>query len=100
MPVRLGEPEARQAGQHPALVGDLGRQDDVEGRQAVRRDEQQPVLAERVQVAHLAAADERAGDWAAGDMDLCLQAVESGDDRGDVAEERGVVEARVEVGRG
>src|SRR4029453_2497656 len=35
----------------------------------------------------------------AGDMDLCLQAVESGDDRGDVAEERGIVEACVEVGQ-
>src|SRR5262245_12523391 len=34
----------------------------------------------------------------AGDMDLCLQAVESGDDRWDVLEERGIVEAGVEIG--
>ena len=37
-----GEPEARQAGQHPALVGDGRRQHHVEGADAVRRDEQQP----------------------------------------------------------
>ena len=53
------EPEARQAGEHPALVRDRRRQHDVERRQPVRRDEQQPVVAHAVQVAHLARAHER-----------------------------------------
>src|SRR5262245_31098375 len=46
---------------------------------------------------------ERTNDWAtglAGDMNLCLQAVESGDDRWNVAQERLIVEAGVEVGEG
>ena len=40
------EPEPRQAGQDPALVRDRRRQDDVERAEAVRRDEQQPVVAD------------------------------------------------------
>ena len=56
MPVLFGEPVARQAGEHAALVGDRRRQDDVEGADAVRRDQQQPVVVERVEVAHLAGA--------------------------------------------
>ena len=51
------EPEAREPGQHAALVGDLRRQDDVEGRDAVARDEQQALVVERVELADLAAAD-------------------------------------------
>src|SRR5687768_8480830 len=35
----------------------------------------------------------------AGDMDLGLQAIESGEDGGHVAQERGVVEAGIEVGQ-
>ncbi len=43
-PRRLREPERRQAGQDAPLVGDLGRVDDVEGRDPVAGDEQQPAL--------------------------------------------------------
>ena len=46
---------AGEPGEHAALVGDLGRQDDVERRDAVARDEQQPLVVERVELAHLAA---------------------------------------------
>ena len=52
-----GEPEGRETGEDAPLVGDLRRQDDVEGRDAVGGDEQQPLVVERVQLAHLAAAD-------------------------------------------
>jgi hypothetical protein len=48
---RAREPERREAGQHAALVGYLGRQHDVEGRDPVARDEQQPLVVERVQLA-------------------------------------------------
>ena len=48
---------AGQAGQHASLVGDLGREDDVEGRDAVRCDEQQPLVVECVELADLAATD-------------------------------------------
>ena len=57
MSARAREPERREAGQDAALVGDLGRQDHVEGRDAVGGDEQQPVVVERVELAHLAAAE-------------------------------------------
>ena len=53
------EPEARQAGQHAALVRDRRRQDDVEGAMPVAGDQQQPVVVDRVEVADLAGADER-----------------------------------------
>ena len=55
----LGEPEARQPGEHPALVGDRRGQDDVERADPIGGDEQQPTVVERVQVADLAGADER-----------------------------------------
>ena len=54
---RPREPERRQAGEHPPLVGDLGRQDHVEHRDPVGGDEQQALVVERVELAHLAAAD-------------------------------------------
>ena len=57
MSLRPREPERRQPGEHAALVGDLGRQDDVERRDAVARDEQQPLVVEREDLAHLAAAE-------------------------------------------
>ncbi len=52
---RAREPVRREARQHAALVGDLGRQHDVEGRDPVAGDEQQPVVVERVELADLAA---------------------------------------------
>src|SRR5207302_9506 len=58
---RSREPEAGKAGEHAALVGDLGRQDDVECRDAVAGDEQQAFVVERVELADLAAADVRGG---------------------------------------
>ena len=50
---------ADRPGEHAALVRDLGRQHDVEGRDAVARDEQQPLVVERVELADLAAPDVR-----------------------------------------
>ena len=67
-PAVLREPEPREAGQHAALVGDLGRQHDVEGRDPVARDEQQALVVEGVDLAHLAAGDVAA----ASDMDGLL----------------------------
>src|SRR6185503_18066995 len=51
------EPERRQPCEYPSLVGDLGGEDDVERRDAIAGDEHEPVVAERVEVAHLAAAE-------------------------------------------
>ena len=51
------EPEGGEAGEHAALVGNLGREDDVEGRDAVGGDEQQPLVVEGVELAHLAAPE-------------------------------------------
>jgi hypothetical protein len=48
-------------GEHAALVRDLGRQDDVEGRDPVAGDEQQALVVELVQLADLAAPDVRDG---------------------------------------
>ena len=56
---RAGEPERREAGEHPALVGDLRREHDVEGRDAVGCDEEQLPLTERVDLADLPARDVR-----------------------------------------
>ncbi len=56
---RAREPERREAGEHPALVGDLRGQHDVEGRDAVGRDEEQLSLTERVDLADLAAGEVR-----------------------------------------
>jgi hypothetical protein len=53
------EPEPREPGEHAALVGDLRRQDDVEGRDAVAGDEQQTLVLERVELADLAGRDVR-----------------------------------------
>ena len=52
-----GEPERGEAGQHTPLVGDLGGQHDVERGDAVGGHEQQAVVAEGVQLAHLAASE-------------------------------------------
>ena len=51
------EPERREAGQHASLVGNRRREHDVEGGDAVARDEEQPVLVERVDLADLAARE-------------------------------------------
>ena len=51
------EPVAGEAGQDAALVRDLGRQDDVEGRDAVGGDEQQALVVDLVDVADLAGRD-------------------------------------------
>ena len=48
------EPERRHGGQHPPLVGDRLGHDHVERRDAVRRDQQQPVVAGVVHVTDLA----------------------------------------------
>ena len=56
---RAGEPERREAGEDPALVGDLRREHDVEGRDAVGCDEEQLPLTERVDLADLPARDVR-----------------------------------------
>ena len=52
---QLVEPEQRHLGQDFSLAGDGLTHDHVEGRQPVAGDHQQPVAADRVVVAHLAA---------------------------------------------
>ena len=54
----LLEPPGREAGQDGALVRDRLLEHDVEGREAVGRDEQQVALVDLVRLAHLAAVDE------------------------------------------
>jgi hypothetical protein len=54
---RAREPEAGETGEHAALVRDLGRQHDVEGRDAVAGDEQQALGIELEDLADLAARD-------------------------------------------
>jgi hypothetical protein len=59
----LSNQKLRQPPQHLALAGDRVGQDDVEGRQAIAGDDQQLVGIDGVDVAHLAAAEQRqAGD--------------------------------------
>ena len=55
------EPEQRQPGQHPPLVRDRVREDDVERADPVGRDEEEPVLARLVDVADLAARAQLGG---------------------------------------
>src|SRR5581483_3075699 len=57
----LREPVPGEAGEDASLVRDLGRQHDVERRDAVARDEQQPVVVEREEFTDLAAAEVRRG---------------------------------------
>ena len=57
------EPEHAQAGEDAALVGDAGRQDPVEGADAVGGDQQEP-FAQIVNVAHLAAPAGNPGNLA------------------------------------
>src|SRR6202011_5311927 len=54
---RPREPEPRQAGEHAPLVWDLGGEHDVERRDAVAGDEQQPLIVERIELANLPARD-------------------------------------------
>ena len=51
------EPVQRERGEHAALVGDRRRQDDVERRDAIGGDEQQPAVAGVVDLAHLAGGE-------------------------------------------
>ncbi len=53
------EPEVRDRGEDAALAGNGIRQHDVESGQAIARDDQQPVVTDRVVVAHLPAVQER-----------------------------------------
>ena len=53
------EPERRQLRQHAALVGNAGAEHVVERRDAIGRDDQQVRVVDRVDVAHLASANER-----------------------------------------
>ena len=53
----LREPEGREPGEDAALVGDLRRQHDVEGRDAVAGHEEQALVVEGVDLADLAAGD-------------------------------------------
>ena len=54
---RPREPEGRETGEHAALVRDLGREDHVEGRDSVGGDEQQALVIEGVELAHLPARE-------------------------------------------
>ena len=55
----LLEPPQRQPGEDGALVRDDGRQDHVVSAHPVRRDEQQLVVADRVEVPDLAGVEQR-----------------------------------------
>ena len=102
----LGEPEPREAGQDPTLVRDLGREHDVERRDAVGRDQQHPAIGQVVEVANLAGSNEvisqqhRApSGW---DMEIArrhrvAQAVEPLDDRRDMLQEGRFIEAGVQL---
>ncbi len=54
----LAEPEIRHLGQHLALAGDRIGQHHVECGQTVGGDHQQPIVGQRVDIAHLAAVDQ------------------------------------------
>src|SRR5262249_51212460 len=56
-PPRAREPERSEAGEHATLVGNRGRQDDIEGGDAVGGDEEQVLVVERVQLPDLAASE-------------------------------------------
>src|SRR4029078_418858 len=56
-----GEPESGQAREDTTLVGYVGRQHDVERRDAVTGDEQQPLVVEGVELANLPAAHVECG---------------------------------------
>ncbi|MCY1369893.1 hypothetical protein D9M69_569530 [compost metagenome] len=58
---QLLQPELGQFGQHLPLAGDGVVEDHVEGGDAIRRDDQQLVVAHRVHIAHLTAAQQRQG---------------------------------------
>jgi len=58
-PAHACEPEVRQCSQHDTLARDRIGQDDVERGQAIGRDNQEMVVAYRVDVADLAALHER-----------------------------------------
>ena len=55
--LRAREPESGETGEHAALVRDLGRKDHVESRDPVGGDEQQALVVEGVELAHLPAAE-------------------------------------------
>ena len=110
MSVGPREPEARQARQYAALVGNRRGQDHVERGQAIAGDQQQAV-AHFEQIAHLARAHEtgRMGgsrgstglrDGRQRDIDGLLsgwdELIEPGHGRGHVAQEVALVEACVE----
>ena len=61
MSLRAREPEAGQAGEDTTFVGDVGREHDVEGGDAVAGDEQQPLVVEGVELANLAATNVQRG---------------------------------------
>ena len=106
---RLREPERREPGEHAALVGDLGRQHDVEGRDPVARDEQQAVVVERVQLADLAARRRGRRCQTCTGSSSVRERCEALEDGVDVADgrlevehgrERGRVQARCDLGVG
>ena len=64
------EPEARQAGEHLAFVRDAVRHDDIEGRDAIGRDEKEQIVREAIGVAHFAAPEEREAGQVGGEQRL------------------------------
>ena len=83
-----------RSGRGPCRGSGVGRTTS-NARQPVRRDEQQPVVADAYRSRTLPRADER---LSAARHGRASSAVEAGDDLGHVAKQRGVVEAGVEVG--
>ena len=88
------------AGEHATLVGDLVGEHDVEHRHAVARDHQQPVVADLVELAHLARVEVRQRrsahrvTVASGVASIAVELVEHAADVGERALQ---VEARVEA---
>ena len=54
---REREPVEREGREHPALVGDRRREDDVERRDAIRGDQQKPPITGVVELPHLAGGE-------------------------------------------
>ena len=97
-PEALGllEPEPRERGEHAALVGDVVGQHDVEHRHAVGCHDQQPVVTDLVELAHLARVDVRQRGAGHVKSPIAVERVERAPDVGERAlQVEAGVEARV-----
>ena len=89
------EPERREGGEDPSLVGDRVVEHDVEHREPIRRDHEVPVVAHVVELADLPRVAVRQADAHA--VTAHRVVVERGEDAVDVGQSGGEVEALVEL---